>query len=433
MAQISAHAGDAHGHGHHGHHHGPDPLAHDNVHAPGFQRGLSLALLALGALACAGTVLYALGGDKQAKHALFSYHIGALMALGFALGPLGIIMIMHQVAAGWVVALRRQMENLVSLMPFALVLLLPSLIFAPKLFKWMSGDPALAEDVIYQHKAGWLNPTFFYLRIALYAIVWLALSLRLTGLSLKQDATGDKWLSAKAKTISAPGLLLFGLTTAFAGFDLIMSLDFHWFSTMFGVYFFAGNMIASLSLVAVIGALIVLSGKCKGVITGEHFHDLGKLMLGFTVFWAYITFSQYFLYWYANIPEETAWFKLRTSNGWENIGAALIVLHFAVPFLLLLFRDSKRSLAFLALIGLLLIAAHALDLFYQVRPIVYKLEGAGQQLIPGKVGFAWVDIAGILGPVGIFLGLALWRVGTRPLIPLRDPYLPEALEHKNYV
>jgi hypothetical protein len=430
MAQISAHAGHAHGGAH------PpagNVLSHDNTHAPGFGRGLALALIGVGALACVGTAFYAFGGEKQAKHALFSYHIGALIALGFALGPLGILMIMHQVSAGWIIALRRQIENMAGMMPVAVVLLLPSLIFGPKLFKWMSGDPALLTDALFIHKQGWLNAPFFYARMALYIVIWLALAWRLTGLSLTQDRTGDKRLSTRAKTISAPGLLLFGLTTAFASFDLIMALDFHWFSTMFGVYFFAGNMVASLSLLAIICALLVRSGKCVGLITPEHFHDLGKLMFSFTVFWAYVTFSQYFLYWYANIPEETAWFKLRTSNGWETVGTALMVVHFIAPFLILLFRDVKRSFILLPLVGLLIIGAHALDLFYQIRPIVFKLEGAGTQLIPGKVGFSWVDITGILGPVALFVGLLILRIGTKPLIPLKDPFLPETLEHKNYV
>jgi hypothetical protein len=433
MSQISAsasHADDHHGHAHAGL---DAALAHDNVHAPGFAKGLSVGLLAVGALGCAGAAIYALGGEKQAKHALFSYHVGAVCALGLALGPLGILMIMHQVGAGWITSLRRQVENIAAMVPVAIVLLLPSAIFGPKLFKWMSGSPEVLADPLYQLKSGFLNAPFFYARLVVYAAIWLVLATRLTRLSLTQDRTGDRWLNNKAKFTSAWGLLAFALSTAFASFDLVMSLDYHWFSTMFGVYFFAGNMIASLSLVAILCALLVRSGKLKGLVTGEHFHDLGKLMLGFTVFWAYITFSQYFLYWYANIPEETAWFILRSSNGWETFGKVLIIGHFIAPFLVLLFRDVKRSLFVLPAIGLWLIAMHALDVFYMVRPIVYKHEVGTDALIPGQVGLSWVDAAGVLGPVCLLLGLLLRRVASVPLVPLKDPRLGEALDHKNYV
>jgi hypothetical protein len=424
MAQLSAHSA-------HASHH--EALAHENTHAPGFARGLALALIGIGVLACIGTVLYALGGEKQAKHAIFSYHVGALAALGLALGPLGIIMIMHQVGAGWVVSLRRQMENMASMMPLAVLLLLPGLVFAPKLYKWMSGDPALMQDALYVHKQPFLNAPFFYARVAVYFAVWLLLAWRLTGLSYQQDLSGDKRLSSRAKFISAPGLLLFGLTCAFASFDLVMSMDFHWFSTMFGVYFFAGNMVASLGMIAIVCGLLVRSGKCRGLITPEHFHDLGKMMFAFTVFWAYVTFSQYFLYWYANIPEATAWFKLRSVHGWEYLGIVLMFGHFVVPFLILLFRDVKRSTIALPLIGAWLVLMHCVDLFWQVRPIVYKMEGMGVETIPGKVGFAWVDIAGLIGPLAIFLGALLLKVASKPLIPLKDPFLHETLEHKNYV
>jgi hypothetical protein len=285
----------------------------------------------------------------------------------------------------------------------------------------MSVDPA--ADELLNHKRAFLNIPVFVGSVVFYGLVWFYLSRRLNTLSRTQDQTGDRWLTNKAKFTSAWGLLAFGLTCAFASFHLVKALDYHWFSTMFGVYFFAGNMISSLALMALLFALIRGSGKLEGLVTSEHFHDLGKLMLGFTVFWAYIAFSQYFLIWYANLPEETGWFRIRSVHGWETFGTILMFGHFIAPFLVLLFRGTKRSPFLLATVAIWLIAMHAIDVFWQIRPIVY----------PDKMGLSWVDLAGLLGPLALFFGLLLKKVGQGPLIPIKDPRLTEALEHKNYV
>lgn len=435
MSQFAASGAHDHGGGggHHGH--GPSPaelLRDDNVRAPGFASGLAFGLLGLGAVCTAATIAYPFinSGEYASKHALTSYHVGALAGLGFCLGPLGILLIMHLVQAGWVVSMRRVIEHAAANIWVALVLLLPSAFLASKLFKW-TNDELLATDPLLPKKAPYLNEPFFYARLVLYAVVWLALAWWFSTMSRRQDETGDKSISARAKFLAAPGMLAFALTTAFAGFDLVMSLDFHWFSTMLGVWFFAGNMISSLGMLAVIFALLRSSGKLKGLVTEEHFHDLGKLMLGFTVFWAYISFSQYFLIWYANIPEETAFYVVRGAgyehNQWTPFFWTLIIGHFIAPFVILLFRDVKKSTFVLAAVGAWLMAMHCVDLFWMVRPIVYKLKpeyGAG---------VSWVDLTGLLGPVGLVLGMLLLRIGKSVLVPIKDPRLFEAMKHKNYV
>lgn len=422
-------------------------LSESNTRAPGFGSGISLVLLLIGAVGTVAAlvpVFMGMGADaadpagqaaaKAAKHALTSYHVGALVVLGLVLGPLGLVMILHLVAAGWCAALRRQAENIASpmLVGLAVVLLLPGMLLSSKLFKWTNDalvQPGPKFDELAVKKAPFLNEPFFLARFALYAAVWLGLSFILNRLSREQDRTGNRWLTLRAQKLSAPGMLAFALTVAFAGFDLIMSLDFHWFSTMFGVYFFAGNMIAGLSLLAVVCGLLRASGKLDGLMTAEHFHDLGKLMLGFTVFWAYIAFSQYFLIWYANIPEETAYYNLRGAgaytNEWTPVFQLLIFGKFIGPFLILLFRGVKRSPMALGLIGCWIILMHVVDVFFNVRPMV--------NFPNDKIGLAWVDAAGVIGPVCLFLGLLLRQIASSPLIPLRDPRLNEAIEHKNYV
>lgn len=420
---VVTHGASGHAHGHHG----PDLkvlLADSNVNAPGFKSGLSIFMIIIGLAGIAGALVgYFTGTETGKAAALYSYHVGAMITLGLCLGPLGVVMIFHLVGAGWSITLRRQFENAATLVWLPLALLLFSAIFkGGELFHWMhpTGDPVLA------HKAGYLNPKFFYARFVIYAIIWGVLAYRLFALSRLQDQTGDKWLSNKAKFTSSWGMLAFALSVAFAGFDLLKSLDYHWFSTMFGVYFFAGNMIAGLSLMAVLLTVLRLSGKLNGLVTGEHFHDLGKLMLGFTIFWAYIGFSQYFLIWYANIPEETGWMNVRKQGGWEKLGMLMMFGHFLGPFIIMLFRDVKRSYA-IAVVGVWMLAMHCIDIFWVVRPIPFVADATD------KMHISWVDFAGVLGPVALFLGLLLWRVGKSPLIPMRDPKLHEAIEHKNYV
>jgi hypothetical protein len=447
MTAMSAHAHDHshdHGHGHadsHGHH---VDLSESNTSMPaGWGKTASLGLLALGAILSIATLVPVFTGMsstaedvvKAAKHAMASYHTGFVIMLGLTLGPLGLVLVLNLVKAGWAITIRRQLENMASLVPVAVVLLVPTIVatmIKPDiLFKWMSADPAIRGDALLQAKSPFLNPAFFYIRLAIYFVVWIYLATRLNRLSREQDATGNKQLTVQAGLTSAWGILAFALSVAFVSFDLVKSLDYHWFSTMFGVYFFAGNMVTGIAVLVLTLAVIRSTGRLNGLVTAEHMHDVGKLMLGFTVFWAYVTFSQYFLIWYANIPEETAWYMTRAAGGWEIFGPVLILGHFIVPFLILLWRGSKRTMGIISAVALLLVVMHCLDMFYCIRPNIYMTFGEG--VVKGKLGFNWVDITGILGPVLIFVGLLVRKVGSGPLIPLKDPRLAEAIAHKNYV
>lgn len=410
-------------------------LSTENISLPaGAGRGLSTGLLALGAVLAAAAFMAALSGDAtQARVAMFSLHIGFLVSLGFGLGALGFVMILHQVNAGWSASIRRQFENMMSLLwvagvLFVLVVVLQLIVSGSKhvyLFGWMDIEH-VGTDPVYQHKRPYLNAPFFYARAIVYFALWLGLARMLWSYSTRQDTEGDPWLTARAKKLSAVGLPVFALTTAFAGFDWIMSLDYHWFSTMLGVYFFAGNMVACLSL----GTLVLIAlrsfGRLHGAFTEEHLHDLAKLVFAFMVFWSYISFSQYFLIWYANIPEETAWILRRKSGPWEAWSWIIPIGHFIVPFIFLMARTIRRS-RFLVAIGCLwMLGMHAIDLLWAVRPEVIDAAGA-------LVGPRWLDAVGIAGPVFLTLGVLVRKIAAGPLLPLRDPKLPEALAHKNYV
>lgn len=400
--------------------------------------GLTIAgLFMLVGLACiAVTAMIGFGvigaGDpsmaKAVKtHAIGSYHTGFLYVLGMGLGCLGLQMILQQFNAGWSATVRRQAENVASLMWVPLLLFLPVAIIEMTshgyLFKWMNPG-YVANDPLYAKKAGFLNPEFWAIRSGVYFLVWIVLGTWLYRLSRKQDDTGDRWLTAKARWVSSWGLLLFALTTAFASFDWLMGLDYHFFSTMYGVYFFAGSMVAGLSLLIIVLACLRMSGRLGPVFTAEHQHDLGKLLLAFTIFWSYVSFCQYFLIWYSNIPEETAYYVHRNDGGYQPIFTLLCLGHFLAPFVILLFRKTKRSAPLLMGVALWMLLMHAADLYYMVRPQV-KGVPIDSNLV--------LDVLGMLGPILLFVGLVVWKVGRAPLTPIKDPRLHEVIEHKNYV
>ncbi len=393
-------------------------------------------VLALGALGAAATALailmIALSSDALArKVGLAALHTGFNAALMPALGAMAMVMAFHQVNAGWVISVRRQFENLFApriLIFFAamfVAIFLLSSFFGP-LWKWMKPE-YVAGDVVFEHKEPFLNTPFFLARAAVYFAAWLWLGVSLSRFSRRNDETGDKRLMARARRRSSYGIILLALTAAFAAFDWQMSLDYHWFSTMFGVYFFAGSLGSAVALATLVLLILRRAGKLEGVVTVEHFHDLAKLLFGFTVFWAYIGFSQYFLIWYANIPEETSWFWVRRQGPFEWVSVVLGAGRFVLPFLFLMPRPARRSIPLLWFASIWVLAFHILDIFWVVRPNVYDPETYE------RVFFSIADLPGVLGPVLLFAALVASVVASTPLIPKRDPRLDESLAHKNYV
>lgn len=426
MTHITAGAAAAH----HGHDQAYDLSDRNAMPAEGKGGAASVVFLVIGLLGLGVTV--AAGFTGHLKHALAAYHVGVMSCLAMALGCLFWVMAFHLTQAGWSTTIRRQFENVMMLLPVLALMVAPVLVIevwtGGQLFTWMNKDIAHG-DVLLERKSAYLNPMFFMGRALIYLFVWSYLSSKLFRYSIEQDRTGNKWLTNQARFTSAWGMLLFALTTAFAAFDWLMSADYRYFSTMWGVYYFAGAAFSSIPVVVLILARLRASGRLEGLVTEEHTHDLGKLMFGFTVFWAYIGFGQYFLTWYANIPEETAYFLFRKSYGWEYVSMFLVIGHFLVPFYLLLWRFMRRSLRLLSIMAAWAILCQVVDIAWIVRPMVYALDEADKI----HLDRIWLDIAGVVGVMGIFFGLLIRRVNAAPLIPLRDPRLPEALHHRNYV
>ena len=359
----------------------------------------------------------------------FSYLVGWTFCLSLALGSLFVVMIKHLVRAHWIVALRRIPEAAAASFPLLAILFIPILI---SLFDahgpyhhWTAdgiADPSSSYyDEILAGKVAYLNIPFFLVRIVLYFVLWTFIAGRLWRLSLLQDTTRDPGIPARQRHLSAWGIPVVGVTTAFASFDIIMSLDPHWFSTIFGVYFFSGAFMAAFAFTALCILVMQRGGMLKGVVSAEHFHDLGKLMFGFVVFWAYIAFSQYMLYWYGGIPEETAWFKHRLEHGWETHSAVLLFGHFILPFIILLPRAIKRNALLLSIMAVWLLIMQWFDHHWLAMPVLHL----------DKAMFHWLDIACWVALVCLFCGAMFWRLSRHSIVCSGDPQLAKSLRFEN--
>ncbi len=371
------------------------------------------------AILAAAVLIAILGYAADRPRFEHSYLAGFVFVLTIGLGALFFVILQHLTRAGWSVAARRHMEWIAMVLPVCAILFLPIVFFAHDLFPWMGSH---GDHELLRKKAPYLNETFFYVRAAVYFLSWSVMAAWFGRQSRAQDASGDPAHTMRMQRWSAPAMLVFGLTTTFAGFDWLMSLQPEWYSTIFGVYVFSGAVTSSLSALALITILLQKAGLLSRVSSVEHRHDIGKLMFGFTVFWAYIAFSQYFLIWYANIPEETTFYRARSGHGWTGVSLALGALHFVVPFLVLLSRAAKRSMVVLGLGASILLLAHAVDAYWLVLP---ALEPSADAALHG------VDLAALALPVGALVAVVLRRMADGPLFPVHDPRLSEAMELTN--
>ncbi len=408
-------------------------------------------------VACLALSLLGLGGDSQ--RFWYAYLVAWMFCVSISVGALFFVMIHHIVKARWNVTLRRIPELLAANFPILFLLGLPILAFGMHdLFHWTHADlydPSSDHyDAILAGKQSFLNTPFFIVRVVLYFAVWSYLGLRTYGLSVRQDTEPSVENTLKLRKVSAWGIPLCAVATAFASYDFLMSLDPHWFSTIFGVYFFAGSWLAVLSVVALIGLTLRRSGLLGLEITTEHYQDVGKYMFGFTVFWTYIAFSQYMLIWYGNLPEEIQWFADRYTNGWQTVTWALIIGHFLVPFFLLLPKVTKRTLPFLGFMCVWILVMHWVDLFWLAMPtitgdaahaVATHVADGGHAVATSMndvvdlvdvsssqpAGLRMVDFATWFGMLGIFLGATFWRAGRHSLTPYNDPYFTESLHFEN--
>ena len=314
-------------------------------------------------------------------------------------------------------AIRRVPEALAGTLPFAAVLLAVVFIARPQLYPWTSASsvegaasPALA------FKLAWLYRPFFLFRAAAYSLIWILFAVAIRRASRRQDGDGDRrWTRANVR-LSAAFLMVFGVTFTLASFDWVMSLEPLWYSTIFGVYNFAGLFLSGLAAIVIVALWLERAGPLQNVLTGEHLHDLGKLLFAFSVFWMYIWFSQYMLIWYTNIPEETAYFVRRVHGGWFVLFLANVVLNWLVPFVVLLRRDAKRQRRILGLVAAIVLAGRWLDIYLMIFPAVV---GETPRIGVWELGLTASGVGGF--------GLVLaWVLKGAPAVPLADPDLLRA-------
>ena len=373
-----------------------------------------------GGAAVLGAAGCAIFGAGNPRHFFFSWLVAFVFFLTLTLGALFFVLIQYASQGSWGIVLRRIGETVFAVLPVMAVLFVPLLFGLHDLYEWSHHD-AVARDALLQWKSPFLNVPFFLVRAAVYFGVWSLIALTYFRGSRRQDTTGDAAVSARLRRIAGPCLIVLAVTQTFASIDWIMSLTPHWYSTMFGVYFFAGSFVGFIALLSVLAVSMRGAGLLDTAVTPEHLHDVGKFLFAFTCFWAYIGFSQFFLVWYANLPEETIWFKARLAGSWKGVSVLLMVGHFVAPFLYLMGRAVKRTGWSLALGGGWLLTMHFVDLYWQIMPTLHA-DGVRPSVL---------DVAALLAVGGSFVAAAGWLLRRQALVPVRDPRLAESLAFEN--
>lgn len=367
-----------------------------------------------------GLIASMIGYFLNSEQFYFSYLTSFTFFTSIALASMIMVMIHHITKSSWGTVLRRIPESFFANIWIWSIFFIPVLIGLSTLYSWTNTE-YIADDPIMVGKIPYLNVPFFVIRQFLYFAIWGYLGHRLYKVSIEMDKTNDWGLVQALRNLSAPGILIFALTVAFASFDWLMSLDAHWFSTMFGVYFFAMSFQALFPILILIIFWLHKNDILKNTIGKAHIYDLGAWFFGFSVFYAYIAFSQFLLIYYANIPEETLWFYHRLEGSWEFVTYALLIGRFVIPFLLLLNRDTKHNYKLLVFTSILVIVLHFVEIYWIVMPI---LSHSG-------VAISWIDFATFIGLGGIFMGLFFQQLKKNNLVPVNDPQLSESL-NKHY-
>jgi len=367
-------------------------------------------------LGAAGIVVAAAGAWIAPERFFRAYLFAYMFWLGIALGCLGILMLQHVTGGVWGLMVRRLLEAGARTIPFMALMFVPLAVGVHRLYPW--ADPALvAHDEILQHKAIYLNTPFFLVRALLYFAIWSTFAWLLSRWSRRQDETGDASLTRRFQMLSAGGLVVYVVVITLAATDWVMSLQPHWFSTIFGILLMAGEGVAAFCFVILMAVMLASVKPLDRIMTPERVADLGTMLFTFVMVWAYFSFSQYLIIWSGNLPEEIPWYLERLKGGWEWVGLSLIVVHFALPFLLLLMRRVKKNTRRLVAVAILLFVMRFVDTYWMMGPP----DGVE------NLSVGWIDLAATAGLGGLWVFLYLRQLAGVTLLPMRDPYLLEAL------
>ena len=363
-------------------------------------------------------ILALLGWALDATAFYQAYVMAFFLVLMVPLGSMGIVMLHHLTGGAWGFAIRRLLEAGIRTIPVVALMSIPlfcGLLFGD-LYPW--ADPeAVAHDSVLQHKAPYLNKTFFLIRAGIYFTVWIVLGRRLLSLAEAHDRRGGAKLRKKMRNVAGPGIGIYAITMTFAAFDWGMSLEPHWFSTIYGAMFIVGQVLSTWCFSIVVSSWLAKREPFSRWIKQDHFHDLGNLTFAFTMLWAYVAFSQYLIIWSANLAEETPWYLRRTAHGWQGVAQFLIFFHFLVPFFCLLARKTKRSVQVLAGIALFMLVMRLVDMYWLIAPAFHE-----------HLTFSWLYLVVPVALLGTWLSLYTRMLKGRPLVSLQDGAMEGSLE-----
>jgi hypothetical protein len=393
----------------------PETYTAQGTPLPGMQRfGLIAGILGV-VLAVAG---FLMAGEHGLDRFFQAYLVAYTFWMGVVLGSLALLMVQHLSGGVWGVVLRRPFEAAVRTIPFMAVLFVPIVLGMHSLYEW-SHEGITATDPIIAEKALYLNTTFFLARQVIYFAVWGTLGFLLTRWSAEHDRTGDPRLLKKMETLSGGGIVVYFLTVTFAMVDWTMSVNPHWFSTIWGMLYIGGQGLSAFAFGICVLVMLAHQAPLDRVLTSHHFHDLGKLLFAFLMLWAYLSFSQFLIIWSANIPEEIPHYLNRWENTWKFLSIFIVVGHFMVPYALLLSRDLKRNYGKLRIIATWLLCARVAEYYWHIMPELHR-DGFTMTLL---------DIALPLAIGGLFISLFVSQLGGRSLLPVNDPQMEKVLHH----
>lgn len=344
---------------------------------------------------------------------LASYYI-----LGSSVAAVVFIALLYVSNAGWATAFRRVPESMAAVLPAAGIIMLLTMLGIHSLYEWSHTD-TVAQDHVLKEKTAWLNIPFFVLRTVLFISIWVGFASYIVRLSGKQDVNGDLKFTSRSKTASAIFLVVFGLTFTLASMDWIMSLEPHWYSTIFGIYNFCGSFLNGLAMMTLIVLLLKRMGPFEHILTEQHLHNLGKLIFAFSTFWMYIWFSQYMLIWYSNIPEEVSYMVKREHGSWLIFTIVNVVFNWAIPFVVLLPAWTKKHEGFLLRVCIIIMIGHWIDLFWMIMPPFMK---------DAPVLNIW-EVGPLMSAIALFFFITFRALSKRAIIPIKDPMLVESLPH----
>ena len=368
----------------------------------------------------AGALLWFVGFlmDPTKTQSYLSYLWAYLFVVGLAVGSLAWLMLQYITGGNWGMVIRRPCEAAARTLPLVALMFLPILIGIPNLYEW-SHATKVAADPDLQHKHLYLNLPFFLGRAVLYLGGWTLIGALFSRWAKQEDTEGHEPVHGKFAVLAPPGLIFWAATVTFMSIDWVLSMNPKWFSTMFGLLFMASQGLTSMAFLITLMVFLSRRKPMSEVLTQRHLHDLGKLLLALVMVWAYFSFSQFLIIWAGNLPEEIPWYLTRINHGWGYVALVLVFGHFALPFALLLSRDLKRSFNLLWRIAVFILLMRLVDLYWIVVPD-FRKESFSVSL---------TDFAAPLGLLGLWLAYFLAQLEKRPLMPINNPNLEEALQH----